>query len=664
MKGELEFKPSARLQYILSEELVSDPNVAVLEFVKNAYDADAIDVLISFDLDRDRRRSRLIVADDGQGMDYDEFERNWMHPGYSAKVGAGPTSMKRVPVGEKGLGRLAAGRLGETLDVYTRRRKKDKWVHARFRWSDFNDMNRDLHEIKIPWDDESEPPVEGVDTGTVIEITGLKLRWDTRVPGRKVKGRATTRLGRLRQDLEVLLLPLTAGGQQFAINLEHDSELHEDEDGYVVPPTMKLLDYEYAFEVKQIGKDWKIKRTIRRSPTEASRLGVKLTETRTTSIEELSEAINLDAVGPFSGTFYYAPRSASQLRALRAPTGVRIYRDDVRIDPYGDPEDDWLGASARKAIRQGHAAIQPNSLYGAVKISKENNPDLKPLANREGLIDNDALEAFLTFARHEFAEFGDLIQREYLDPKWREQQARKSSQKAFDSTQWAKAITRAAAHAVRQPISGADTELSRLQRTIQRSDDIPSKTRARLQELHDRTREHLQRIDEAIDKMLGFLEFDPEPVEVDVSELVADTLDRVTSAARSAHVTLTNSAEDPITARVPLGLVEHALEELLENAIRAERPEGRRGEVIVEAHRDNGVIRLRVIDNGSGIPPEIDEKLFKQTVSAGGHVGVGLMWNKQLLQVARGDIERVSTGPAGTRFDMILPEMPTNGDQE
>lgn len=655
MKGTLKFKPSARLQYILAEELVSDPNVAVLEFVKNAYDADATEVRIQLQLERDRRDSRLVIVDDGQGMNRSEFERNWMHPGFSEKVSVASTPRHRIPVGEKGLGRMAAGRLGETLDVYTRRSPREKWLHAHFRWADFNDMNRDIDQVGIRWDDETSPPVDAPARGTIVEVKGLKMKWDARVPGRKVKGRATTRLGRLRQDLEVLLLPLTAGGQEFKIHLEHNSELPEDEVGEVVPPTIKLLDYQYDFVIKKVGKEWKVQRTTYRSQTLAERAGKRPKTTETVPAREMPYEVDLDACGPFSGSFYYAPRSGAQLRDLGAPVGVRIYRDDVRIDPYGDPEDDWLGASARKAIRQGHAAIQPNSLYGAVKISKKHNPSLNPLANREGLIENDALEAFMTTCRAEFANFGDLIQREYLDPRWREQQDIKKRQAALDSTQWAVAITRAAAHAVRQPIVSADNELARLQGVLTRSDGIPDDIQRRLQALHDRTRDQLSRIDEAVTKMLGFLEVNPEVREVDVAVLVEDVLDDIEPDVQSSAVELRNETEGPLVMEIPSGLVEHALEEVLENAIRAPRPDGAAAKVTVRAFSDADRVRISVTDNGAGVPSEVQGKLFTQTVSESGHVGVGLLWNRQLLRVAGGDLELVSTGPKGSRFDMILP---------
>ena len=90
--------------------------------------------------------------------------------------------------------------------------------------------------------------------------------------------------------------------------------------------------------------------------------------------------------GSFCGTMYYAPLSGSarRLQDLHIQTGVFVYRDGVRVEPYGAPDDDWLGAQARKATRQGYAAIQPKQLYGFVAISKRTNPDLIDMSTAKG----------------------------------------------------------------------------------------------------------------------------------------------------------------------------------------------------------------------------------------------------------------------------------------
>ena len=660
----LRFRPAARLQYLLSEQLVSDPNVAVLEFIKNGYDADATDVFVEFDLAASLSDSSIVIADNGAGMDHKGFVRNWMSPGYSGKLDARVTSRSRIPVGEKGLGRLAAGRLGATLDVYSRTASNKPWFHAFFRWEDFNNQEKLLDEVKIDWDMESKPPVEGLGSGTVIYIRELTLRWDRRPPGRKAKGQAVTRLGRLRQDMEVLLLPLTAGDPDFTIRLKHDSELPEDASGYgddegtVSPPKPKLLDYEYRFEVKRTSKGkWQIARTILRSPTVAEKTGTQRKTVTTISTDDLTDEDNLDfnASGPFSGSFFYAPESAKAFKQLRIPTGVRIYRDSVRVDPYGGPGDDWLGSSERKAVRQGHAAIAPNQLYGAVRIGRKANPELKPLADREGFIENAALDAFVAICRMEFEVFGKYIERELLRPRWDEKQAQKRSEEAFNSRQWAVAMTRATAHVVRQPVTSAGAELRSLRKVIANNPDLSTSLRAELEELADRTKKHLSRIDAAIEKMLGFLDVDPEPKDVDLVSLIEEVVHSVAPDAASANIELdADVGEDEVTATAPAGLVEHALQELLENAIQAPRPKGRSGWVRVRIAQKDGM-RIQVTDNATGLDDKIQGKLFTQTVSKTGRIGVGLMFNRQLMTIARGDIRLESTGPDGSCFSVVLP---------
>src|SRR5258708_5656190 len=125
-------RPSARMQRYLGQDLIADPNLAVIEFVKNAYDAGARIVFVEFSL-REGSPKRLRISDNGTGMDEEAFCANWLRPGFSEKSPDyhGPSlaasknapafrlSTQREQAGEKGLGRLSAGRLGERMDIWT-----------------------------------------------------------------------------------------------------------------------------------------------------------------------------------------------------------------------------------------------------------------------------------------------------------------------------------------------------------------------------------------------------------------------------------------------------------------------------------------------------------------------------------------------------------------
>jgi signal transduction histidine kinase len=654
----LHFRPSARLQSILSRELVADPNVALLEFVKNGYDAHASEVLVQFELAERAREGVIYIADNGDGMNLENFEDNWMRPGYSQKANFVPKPGKRVPVGEKGLGRLAAGRLGETLDVWTRRTRRDSWLHAHFEWGAFEDMDRDLAQIGVPVDDQTPPELTIAETGTIVRIGDLRLNWNARVPGRRAPGRATTRLGRLRQDLELLLLPLGQGDDEFAIELEHNSSLPEDESGSVEPPALQLLDYQYDFALAQSRGSWRIRRSLRRSPA----IAAETSQPATTKLEGALPPILGDPaeIGTFEGTMYYAPHSARRLRELRAPIGVRLYRDGVRVDPFGDDPDDWLGARARKASRQGHAAIQPNALYGAVRLTRAGNPSLVPMANREGMVENEAFESFVAICQSEFSFFEDRVFQELVEPNWTSLES-KRQEEAEQQQAFAFTLARTAAHAVRQPVAGANAELDRLQGVLKRV-ELPANERARLQEVHDRTLAHLQRIEAAVQKMLEVLDFNPEVEAFTLDEAVASIVGRLRNDARSAKVSVDLEIEAPgIQVELPRDVLELALDELVQNAIHAPRPSGRQGHVEVVVGLDKPKSRrprprISVIDNGSGVPEAMREDLFMSPQSTKGRIGFGLILTRQLMRLARGDVRLASTGAEGSRFEVMLSE--------
>jgi signal transduction histidine kinase len=654
MKRTLRFKASARLQSILSRELVADTNVALLEFVKNAYDAEASAVLVKFDLEDRSSDSVIWIADDGEGMDLDAFAKNWMRPGFSKKSGYEPPPGRRVPVGEKGLGRLAAGRLGGVLDVYTRRSVRQPWLHAHFKWSDFNDMNVDLDAIKIPVDDEHVPDVRVSKTGTVVRISSLHSNWNRRTPGRKVAGRAETRIGRLRQDFEVLLLPLATVGSEFDITLEHNSSLPEDISGPVVAPGLDELDYAFHFQFRRIKGKWLSQVKIRRSKEIAAEVGAPRTSNE--KVEPPAVALDIDFadVGPFEGSFLYAPRSASRLRELRVPLGVRVYRDDVRVDPYGENRDDWLGARAKKASRQGYAAIQPNALYGAVKITKQSNPMLVPMANREGLIENEAHDAFIAVSQGLFEAFEKIVYKELVEPNWTRLPAK--LQKQAESEQaFAFMLARTAVHAVRQPVAGAGAELDRLQHVIE-SGDVAKNIRPELQELHDRTLAHLQRIEDIVARMLEVFDFEPEASQFNLKRTVEEVIERTAASAESqkVDVRIAGGGEE-IQVDLSRDLVEHALVELTENAIHATCQGEPKGRVEIAVEEKDGCAIISVGDNGPGVPQEIERHLFVRAQSTRGHIGFGLILTRQMLRLMRGDLELASTGRDGTIFRIVLP---------
>ena len=109
----LPFRPRARLLRLLGDELIRDPNIAIFELVKNSYDADATYSQVSMLHVSDPNTGRIVVEDDGTGMNWETITKVWMEPGTDFRLrqresnAARSPKYGRLPMGEKGVGRFS-----------------------------------------------------------------------------------------------------------------------------------------------------------------------------------------------------------------------------------------------------------------------------------------------------------------------------------------------------------------------------------------------------------------------------------------------------------------------------------------------------------------------------------------------------------------------------
>jgi len=671
----LVFRPSARLQRYLGREMISDPNLAVIEFVKNAYDAGASRVDLRFVLTEEP--SRLVIADDGVGMSFASFAENWMQPGFSAKSDEAPERIKRrrapdnesgrrmasrLPVGEKGLGRLAAGRLGAKMDVYTRSAASQPWLHVYLAWDMFDDMTKHMDEIVIPYEyvtDIPEPTLDG--KGTVVTVTDLALDWSGKMVGRPAVGRSRTRLGRLREDLNLLLRPMVQPKIDFTVRLDSDAIAdEEDPRGEITPSTaIETAPYRYEFDVR-VNEDGvaTVERTLRRSAAIARQFRKpKIQEVTGGAIEAIARSEERPSTlrsGPFKGIFLYSPPPARhRARAVDVVGhGVLLYRDGVLVEPYGLGENDWVGVEARKASRQGHALIQPDTLWGEVHISRATNPLLRDMANRQGLLDDETSEEFLSHIRAEFSVFEGVVGPE-LEQRWIQEEDRVSSA-ARDQLRAVTLRTKTFAHHLRQPLFGIGGELIRLRR-LANDKAIPPVQRDRLKEITARLIQFQQRAEGLVNRYAKSPSFDYE--KVFVRKLLRDVRAQTTDLASLNGTRVSLDIRNDRALLIPREFVEDALAELVINAIEAPRPEGRKPSVTLIADKRGAEIVIQVIDNGGGlegVPPQtsLGEVSVAPTKDRPAD-GLVQVWD--IVTFARGRAEIVSTSESGTLIEVRFP---------
>lgn len=404
------FTVDARAILTLGRESIKDHTTALVELVKNSYDADAETVEVEIKLNGSQPRIR--VADNGSGMTERQVESDWLRIGFSAKRDERHSKLRRRKTGEKGIGRLSADRLGSVLELRTQ--SKGKIYGLTVDWEKFNQPGKDLGTILL---DEIEKPTITIPkthkrpkptTGTELLIYGLRQPWTARD------------IENLHRELSMLVSPFKYV-PDFTIVLNTDVT-----DGYNGPIQSDFDKKAYiTLDAKFDGKinvDYAVtvrgdKKGLRQQKKKQAQLSQFLTtDGRGTAKRNKGEDDDEPkgaslSCGPVQLKLLFFPQKSnlfdlSELRKfLDTNAGVRIYRDNIRVKPYGDPrevEGDWLTLGATFAANPAGASrpsgnIRPRQLVGTVFIGRDTNPRLVDSSSREGLVHDDAFRDLKRF---------------------------------------------------------------------------------------------------------------------------------------------------------------------------------------------------------------------------------------------------------------------------
>jgi K+-sensing histidine kinase KdpD len=346
---------------------------------------------------------------------------------------------------------------------------------------------------------------------------------------------------------------------------------------------------------------------------------------------------------------YNPPPAAKRAREIdESVVGVLLYRDGLLVEPYGIDEDDWLGVRARKAQRQGHAAIQPDTFFGHVLITRRRNRALRDQTNRLGLLESSESENFLDHVRAEFRAFEELVYHEVVEQRW-ESKSEKAAKRARESQELSIVFLRSLAHAIRQPLQGLGWEVVSLEELSERG-DLPDDARDALRGIAERTGEHIGLAEKLITPLLS--QSTPEFAETSADAIVEEAVAQNRLLIRSLHASV-EVAATPAIVLVPGPLVVQALAAVIANAIEAPRPEAVEPKVSIAVVRQSGDVVVSVSDNGTGI--ERDNGSISAIESTKGRPAAGLRSAELALTAARGRLELVDAGSSGTTFELRLP---------
>lgn len=374
MKDNLQFRVSAELKNILGRDLITSPDIAILELVKNSYDAHASKVEITFDDDY------LAIADNGKGMSKDDLVNKWLFVAYSAKSDGTEdksyrSKFKRHYAGAKGIGRMSCDRLAKSLVLTTRSAEENKTEVLHVDWSTFElSKQMEFDTIDIPHETLDAIPSFplGSSTGTILEFRDLHLPWKR------------DDIKRLRKSLEKMINPFSGTDDDFKIEIIAPKMKEEDDKA-----GSSQHDKVNGVIENSIADVLKLKTTQIESRIENGMIHTILTDRGAVMYEIEEPNQEFSTLEMASVSLFYLNRSAKY--SFTAMMGVQpisygnvfLFRNGFRILPYGEWNDDSWGLNYRQ--QQGYNRfLGTRDLFGRVDIETDNPDLIKEVSSRDG----------------------------------------------------------------------------------------------------------------------------------------------------------------------------------------------------------------------------------------------------------------------------------------
>lgn len=475
MDKTLKIRPYARLLTMLGEQLIKNEQIALAELIKNSYDADAEWVKVRFvDFGFDEKKkeifktkdSKIIIEDNGCGMSMGVIEDSWMNPATPNKKTRENEEIKTTPKkhriiqGEKGIGRFAILKLGRDIKITTRPEGQNTEYVINYNLSQYDDDfltkkeegKDEVIEQKIYIDDISIPvseqkPIVLVDRkvivnnsvfesrndhGTVIEISNLKGEWSFE----KIK-----KVNAESQKLESIFEKIFSEKKKedlFEIGFECNSDrlLYSDE---TIKELSSLLENSAVLKITNglySEKDGRFTYKINNVPYALSLKDCQIsglsvfkerfaeknlfdeTEIRNTTCGDFKfNFFVFDFAADKESAYYLDKKDKETIKEHR----IYLYRDHIRVAPYGDPDNDWLEIDKKRGVGRAGDYLSNDQVVGFVDISKQGNPRLKDKTNREGLIEEGnatrdfivLLHSFLLFIRqHAYRQYQERVKQQ------------------------------------------------------------------------------------------------------------------------------------------------------------------------------------------------------------------------------------------------------------
>lgn len=431
--GKMKYKISSRATILLGRESVSKVDSAIIELVKNTYDADAELCYIFFDIDNDS----IYILDNGVGMTKKIIENHWMMIGTDNKREEYKSSKSRIKSGEKGIGRFALDRLGSICEMFTKN-EEEQLIIWKNDWSMFEQSGLTIDQIEADFEYDSRlfieiipksildniehildsPNIKDLKTGTLLKISDLRDEWTSKS------------INNVLDSLGYLIPP--SGQKDYIICVQEnvsspafiiENKISEEYDYRIfaefIDNKFKIHLNRNEFDINRMPKDLFEMEEFKSAPFtledfkqkslyyeyEVSELMQTNNEEYINKVKELGKFkfdftfMKLTIKETDKNNYFYKTISKNRNEWMRLHNGVKIYRDNFLVRPYGDPNSnsfDWLGIDAKKTGNptsvshpSGTWGVAHRQIQGTLHISRVENYNIIDKSSREGLIENE-----------------------------------------------------------------------------------------------------------------------------------------------------------------------------------------------------------------------------------------------------------------------------------
>jgi signal transduction histidine kinase len=381
---------------LIGRELITDRITALFELVKNCYDANAQRVDVFFEnISSINANSRIIIKDDGYGMNFEDIKDKWMVIGTSGKrkYPFSPEPFKRRCVGEKGIGRFAVDKLGDKVNIITKKSGAKQCLNVEIDWNSYETFSTQ-DEIILFTDIENQyryKDANETEQGTTLVISGIREIW------------TVNDMNRLYKELTKLVSPFYPLNPPFDIYIASNEYENYKTETIVKTDAIKYASHEASVDYKRDGQE-----TLYFDKEEGA---IK------------KKNIPLRSFGGVSMKLYYFDELAKRQYHAKYKNdetridGVKIYRDGLITTPFAefeahpDKKRDILGIDKR-LWRDIFNRLSTRDIIGIVDITKDGNPNIKDATNRQDFVDNQEYRDLKAFVIEQIDVFSELRKHE------------------------------------------------------------------------------------------------------------------------------------------------------------------------------------------------------------------------------------------------------------